>query len=136
MKKYLNWKDVPKGTKFKVVRNTNGHNYPLNTTLTTKKNKPFGASASDVAVEFTGNSLHILDCQFSGDTISEIKKQQKELQEQITILNSKIKLMEELELDEYDENVIKVHQTLTLIDKKGISKIEKAKAIAKLINED
>lgn len=135
MKKLTSWKGLKKGTKFKVIANTNSHNYPLNITLTMKKAGSDNQRMSDVAEEIRGNELNIKDCIFGSYTIKDIKEEQKELQSQINSLNAKIKVMEELELEEYDENVIKIHQTLTLIDKKGISKIEKAKAITKLINE-
>lgn len=68
-------------------------------------------------------------------SIESFEEEVAELEKEINVLKSKINTMKELGLKEYDENVIKVHQTLTLIDKKGISKIEKAKAIAALINE-
>lgn len=69
-------------------------------------------------------------------SIESFEEEVAELEKEINVLKSKINTMKELGLKEYDENVIKVHQTLTLIDKKGISKIDKAKAIAALINED
>ena len=37
MKKFKSWDDVPVGTKFKVIENAGGHNYPMNAVLTTAR---------------------------------------------------------------------------------------------------
>lgn len=62
------------------------------------------------------------------EEIDSLEKEKQSLQEKIDIMN-------EFKMEIFDENTIKVYQTLSIIDKKGTSKIDKAKAIAKLINE-
>ena len=47
---------------------------------------------------------------------------------------SKIKFMDELGVEEFDENEFKAYHTLLLIEKSDMTTIEKAKAIAKLIS--
>ncbi len=46
---------------------------------------------------------------------------------------SKIKFMDELGVEDFDENEFKAYHTLLLIEKSDMTTIEKAKAIAKLI---
>lgn len=46
---------------------------------------------------------------------------------------SKIDFMKEVGTDMFDENEFKAYHTLTIIEQSGMSKIEKAKAIASLI---
>ena len=47
---------------------------------------------------------------------------------------SKIKFMDEVGVEEFDENEFKAYHTLLLIEKSDMTAIEKAKAIAKLIS--
>jgi hypothetical protein len=46
----------------------------------------------------------------------------------------KIDFMDEIKTEDFDENEFKAYQTLTLIENTSMSKLEKAKAIASLIN--
>jgi hypothetical protein len=48
--------------------------------------------------------------------------------------NMKIDFMAEIKSEDFDENEFKAYQTLTLIENTSMSKIEKARAIASLIN--
>ena len=52
----------------------------------------------------------------------------------ITELNAKLKYMDEVGSDTFDENEFKAYQTLTIIEKGNLSKIDKARAIAQLLN--
>jgi hypothetical protein len=68
-------------------------------------------------------------------TKAQIQEEIDSLEKEKASLQEKLSIMKAYEMDIYDENTIKVYQTLSIIDKKGTSKIDKAKAIAKLINE-
>ena len=50
-------------------------------------------------------------------------------------LSNKIKYMDETGTDTFDENEFKVYQTLTIIEKGNLSKLDKARAIAALLNQ-
>ncbi len=52
----------------------------------------------------------------------------------ISEMKSKIEFMDEIKSDVFDENEFKAYQTLTIIEQSGMSKLEKAKAIAQLIS--
>jgi hypothetical protein len=52
----------------------------------------------------------------------------------IAEIKMKIEFMTEIKSEDFDENEFKAYQTLTLIENTSMSKLEKAKAIASLIN--
>jgi hypothetical protein len=53
----------------------------------------------------------------------------------INDLAGRIKYMDETGTDTFDENEFKAYQTLTIIEKGNLSKLDKAKAIAALLNQ-
>ena len=66
--------------------------------------------------------------------IESIKAEMEKQSALIAELNSKLKYMDEVGSDTFDENEFKAYQTLTIIEKGGLSKLEKARAIAQLLN--
>jgi hypothetical protein len=67
----------------------------------------------------------------------QIKKAQEKIEATeafITEAKLKIAFMEETNSEEFSENEFKAYQTLTLIENTSMSKLDKAKAIAQLIN--
>ena len=67
--------------------------------------------------------------------IESIKAEMEKQSALIAELNSKLKYMDEVGSDTFDENEFKAYQTLTIIEKGNLSKLEKAKAIAQLLNQ-
>lgn len=65
-----------------------------------------------------------------------VKAQEKIKATEAFIAESKLKIafMEETNSEEFSENEFKAYQTLTLIENTSMSKLDKAKAIAQLIN--
>jgi hypothetical protein len=47
----------------------------------------------------------------------------------------KLEFLDEIQSDEFSENEFKAYQTLTIIEQSGMTKLEKAKAIAQLISK-
>jgi hypothetical protein len=52
----------------------------------------------------------------------------------INEVEMKIEFMDEIKTEDFDENEFKAYQTLTLIENTSMSKLDKARAIASLIN--
>jgi hypothetical protein len=52
----------------------------------------------------------------------------------ISEMKAKIEFMDEIKADVFDENEFRAYQTLTIIEQSGMSKLEKARAIAQLIS--
>lgn len=68
------------------------------------------------------------------DQINKAKDKIEATKAFIAETESKIKFMDELGVEEFDENEFKAYHTLLLIEKSDMTTIEKAKAIAKLIS--
>lgn len=66
-------------------------------------------------------------------TKEDIEKQVKEFEALAQTARERLTWMEETESDEYDEDEFKVWQVLSTLDEKKLSKIDKARAIAKLV---
>jgi hypothetical protein len=66
-----------------------------------------------------------------------VKAQEKIKATEAFIAEAKLKIafMEETNSEEFNENEFKAYQTLTLIENTSMSKLEKAKAIASLIDK-
>lgn len=82
------------------------------------------------------------ELKFSGDTKEEIENEISEINKTIITLNkeidqlkAKLVFMKEQKLEVFDENTFKAFQTLSLLDNKKLSKIEKAKLISDLIGK-
>ena len=136
-KKLTDYKGIKKGQKFRVIQNTNSHNYPLNKILTFSKDFKSSSTCSyNVAVEVSGNDLKIQDIELLNYTLIDMKKQlmesKKEYENIKKELETKIKFCEDTKTEEFDENTYKVYQTLAVL-KETSTDIEKAQAIAKLI---
>ena len=133
------FKGVKKGQKFKVIGNSNNHNYPMGTILTIKRNiATTFQSFNDIAEEIHGNQIQIKDMELVSFNLKEMKESldvlEKNYLKNKKELSYKIKFCEENDLDEYDENIFKVLKTLSTL-KKNMSDIEKAKIIANLIKQ-
>ncbi len=76
---------------------------------------------------FNWNLTHV--GYLSASTLEEIGEELKEAKEAVKLLETKIAFMKETGAEEFDENEFKVYNTLTILDEKKLSKLDKAKAI-------
>lgn len=84
----------------------------------------------------SNNAAYVLTCasvETSIQTKQEIEDELAAKKVDISILESKLKYIEETGVDAFDETEFKVWNTLTVVDNKKLSKLEKARAIAQLI---
>lgn len=65
--------------------------------------------------------------------ILNLKSQMLNLQSQIWDIEDKIKFIEETGLEEFDENIFKAYQVLSIIENENMTKIQKLKTISTLI---
>lgn len=133
--KYKSWAEVPLGTMFKVVRNTNNHNYPLNTPLTVSVR----CMATSGAVCTGYNHLNIGDVEFIDTYLEELKETKKllkdsiaELQSQLVDIQSKIDYCIQNRIEKFDDTEYKVYQIIKEFEK-GTTIDYKVKKIAALI---
>lgn len=127
------FKGLKEGAAFKVVANTNGHNYPMNVRL--HLNTPgFGTTMTNCAREVpSGDTLSCRDCVLEPSSLEYMEKQIKTLQEEIKTLETQIEFCKTLGTTEYDETEFKVYQTLALMEDKQLTKAQKVKLISKII---
>lgn len=135
-----------------VIQNQTGtHNYgATGSKFTITFVEMAGGSSSQCTTQYISNAkkggcytnaLYFTQIAFaSADTIPdlevEIKKNKdkiKELQKDNESLSMKIEFMKENDMEEYDENVFKSYEVMKLLEKEGMTTIEKAKIIAKII---
>lgn len=74
------------------------------------------------------------DLQLISLTIAELRNQVKEKKIEIAEIENKLKICKDLELDEYDEELVKVYNILSIVESKK-SKIQKAQAIKEFITK-
>lgn len=131
---------VKKGERFKVLRAANGHNYPLNTSLTFCRNGKVGVhiqTFTDCAEEVKGNSLPIkAGIVLINESLHSLKKDYinliRESEEKLAEMKRKIDFCETHNLEEYDPDLEKVYSALSVM-KSRKTDIEKAKAIIHII---
>ena len=137
MNKLTSFASIKAGMKFKVVCSGGGHNYPLNTILTAKRNGRDCSSEMDFACEGHFNNLSIFYIELMAFTLKDMERDLKEMiakarKEQAELLD-KIEFCRAHELDEFDEKFYKSWVALETIDS-ACSQVEKAKIIASLLN--
>ena len=117
-KKPTKWSDVPIGTRFVVVANSNGNNYPRDQELSVEYNPPAAA-----AVIVTGyNTLKISDVRFVNQTREILIKDRDKACKELERINSILAYMDENGLKEYDPKLHFFHNTMKLLkQKKGVT---------------
>ena len=135
MKKQVTENDLKEGTQIKVIGNTNGNDYEIGQTYVVDH---FSSSDSCVCSfldgSFQGNNLKFDDLEMAGLDVEHYQKENKTLTAQIAENESIIEWMKETGNKSYDSNEHKVWKTLSLLENDKLSKAEKAKIIASLIN--
>lgn len=138
MKQYTSWVGIPAGTKFTVLKNNNGHNYPLHKTLTLRRLGDGGIVMNNCALEVpSGNSLNFMDCQFHLEmTLSELREEREALikQQKIALdeIEANIKFCEDNEITKFFPNMVEVARTLEALESKK-NNVQKAEAILELL---
>lgn len=139
-KKVDTFRGLKVGQKFRVVSNSNMHNYPLNVDLTlartSTQNRMERAAIRPEGSSY--NELRVCDIEIYCDDITTLEADLKEKQERFILeeqeLKDKIAFCKTYELEEFDDNIFKILTTLENL-KEDPSDIKKAQLIAKLINK-
>lgn len=132
--KLSSWNSLKKGDKFIVDYNSNGHNYPLDTVLTLKRDGESSTIMTDAAEGYCGNSLDIRDIRLLDFSVAELKEEMASLQEQLDKIAEKIKYCEEHGLQKFDSTEYDIYKALTIVESKKTRK-EKAELLTKLIKK-
>ena len=134
------FKGIKIGQKFIVIANRGGHNYPMGKTLTFSRNGIDGTTMNDCMVDKEGrshNSIMIDEIQLVYETVVQMKDQIKKLNashtKELATLQFKIDTCEELGMEVYDEDFVKIYKALQALNSDATI-LEKTKLIVKLIN--
>lgn len=132
--------EIKKGDKFMVVDNLNGNNYPINKILTAQRNgtktDDRNSCVNNFAEEGVYNNVYISSIRIGSQSVKEmhdeLERLEKEYKSNIKELRRKIEFCKSIGIDEYDEDTVKVYETLKILESTD-SNIERAKQIAKLL---
>lgn len=127
------WKGIKKGTKFKVVSNSNSHNYPLNTVLTLSRDGLVSSEMGNAAVELSGNNLNIQDVVIlTATTVADLQKELSAAKAVVKEIQQKITFCGENELEEFDEETYRIFKLLEIAEGTG-TRMQKAYALAQAL---
>ena len=125
---------LKKGSFIKVIKNSNSNNYEIGQTYVVDYIESHMCICYSLDGSFRGNSLSFDDLEIVGLDIEHYQEANKTLTAQIAENESIIEWMKETGNKSYDSNEHKVWKTLSLLENDKLSKGEKAKIIASLIN--
>lgn len=139
-----------KGKRIEIIKTVGNHNYgPVGTKITLDNPNMTLSGVSGTIYKCLhrgtsiGNNLNFTCFTvIISETEEEIKEEikylqtkKKEIDEEIKLEKGKIAFIKETGSDKYDENEFKAYSALKTIEDKSLSIIERAKLIAKLIND-
>jgi len=138
-KERTNWQGLKKGTRFKVVNNTNIHNYRIGTIYTMKRNGSNSVEMNDIASEFVGNNLSIHDVIILLDLsdmkiyANSLKKEVNKIENEVVRINDIIKFHIDNGIEEYDEELYTLYMAIESMN--SGSTMEKVKALQKILKQ-
>jgi len=137
------------GKKVEIIASTGGHNYgPVGTKLIFDNPSMYpsggnGNKYSSISAATSGKNNISFTCftvieeeniEDLQENISKIKQEIGQKEQELSLEQSKIEYLKETGSEFYKENEFKVYSTLTLLEDDSLSKIEKAKLVAGLID--
>ena len=122
------------GDVIKVMKCIGGHNYQIGKSYRLSYCHGNGAwQAVDLVTSIPGNNINEQAFELGSVSREDLTAELAEVQAQATDIQAKLDYLIEAGLGEFDQTEFLAYQTLKLIDQKGMTQIQKAQAIAKLI---
>lgn len=121
-------KDFKKGRNYKVIANRSGHGYSIGSIVKCTSVNNTYVVVNSIFFYSDDLGLAIETREDLQESLTNILKQKSEIEDKLTYIN-------EVGNETFDENEYKTYKTLTLLDNKKLSKIEKARIIAGMINQ-
>ena len=126
-------KKFKKGDKVEIIGNYSGHGMQIGTTCTVSHNYGNYVRVKEFpSFNFYQQDLRAMPTSFDKKALD---KQKAELKLQINLLESKIAYLDETGQDEGNEKEFRIYQTMSLFENNELTKQQKAKAIASLLEE-
>lgn len=124
------------GVLIRVIKNSTCHKYTIGEVYRVKTHaSKVSILAESIDGKWTGNVLRASDYEIVKMNKDHYRNVIAGYQSKIDEVNSIIDWMDEVGADEYDEKEYKVWKVLSAMDDSTMSKIDKVKAIAALINQ-
>lgn len=120
-KNFTSWAQVQVGKRFIVKRNSNSHNYPMNTPLVVGT-KVKGVSGSVIPGY---NSLNIADVEFLEPTLEDLQAERKKLLTEIKEIENRISFMSERQLEVLPYGAYEAYQIVKKLKDKDFEGAEK-----------
>lgn len=134
------WLGLKKDQKFKVIKNTNSHNYPLNTIYTMTRSGIDVSNMDNIATEYArGNTLRFQDIELVYTSLIEIKQKvadiTTEYNAQFKELTTVIEFCEKYNTNDYNPMFITKFKSIVTILNDNTSLYDKSVNINNIINE-
>jgi len=133
------WKGIQKGTKFRVVRNSNGHSYPTGRVLTLSRDGEAASSMSNCAKEIMGNNLNVVDIELIYMTISDMKLERDRIlskqKDELNKLEHAIEFCEKHGIEQYEDRFVESYHILKIAQDSSKTEIEKVKSIVEIMSK-
>lgn len=116
--------------------NSNSHDYEIGREYVVYDvESDVAFKAKDPKTDCAGNVLIVHDVYIKHKNITkeELEEEKEKLECELGSIESKLKFMEENDLDEFDEDEYKIHRSLDVLEDDNKSREEKAKELNKLI---
>lgn len=131
-------RNLPKGTKVKIISNSSGHGHPLGS-IVSLRNNVTSRTTQLYADTPTGGWFAWNDIETVPITIEEFEDQKeaarkliRETEVEIESINKKIEYLKENNLKLFDEDEFKAFSTLKTLEDTNLNTLDKAKKIASL----
>ena len=126
-------KSFKKGTLVEVIANHNGNDYTIGEIYRVLRSAGETIECESLDGNWEGNHLRKTDCEIVGLTVEHFQQELAELKSKMDAVQSTIDWMRETGAEEYDETEHKVWSVMNAVEDGSLSKLEKVKAIAKLV---
>lgn len=130
-------KYIQSGKKIKMIQNLGGQ-FPAGSTHSCGSYGPncYISGSNIYFMNSGGAAVNLLLSYFEGfaESKEDLEKEVLGLEAQVALTKDKIAYLEETKQTDFDNTEFKVWRTLKIINKKGVNDLDKAKAIATLIN--
>jgi hypothetical protein len=121
------------GDRVKIIGNSAGHNIAIGTKVKIRQVSGAGVNTVYSFEGFTYNAYE-RDIEAVSFSRKDIEAEIDEMEAEINSMNLKLKFMQDMNLDEYDEDEFRIYGILSAVEGKG-TKMEKARLIKKLLDE-
>jgi predicted neuraminidase len=125
--------DLKVGDKIVPFRNIGSHDYCIDKMYVVHEIRSDNFRAIDPETKRVGNYLRYDEVRLAAASREYFIQRIEKLESELTEIRSKVRWMDEVGTDEFDETEHKVWSVLNAVETEGLSKIERVKLIASIV---